>query len=137
MPNPFLFGKIVTDKHFCNREEERQLLADNLLGGQSIVVISPRRMGKSSLLAVVSSSLETKGMVCGRIDFFALNSISKILAETVRVCAQMMLDQETNLKRFISMAADVFKRTRIAIEPTPDGNVSIKPEVARYCGHRR
>ena len=68
-------------------------------------------------------------MVCGRIDFFALNSISKILGETVRVCAQMMLDQETNLKRFLSMAADVFKRTRIAIEPTPDGNVSIRPDV--------
>jgi AAA+ ATPase superfamily predicted ATPase len=129
MPNPFLFGKIVTDKHFCNREQERQLIADNLMGGQSIVVISPRRIGKSSLLAVVSSELEKKGMVCGRIDFFALNSIRKILGETVRVCAQMMLSQETNLKKFLSLAADVFKRTRIAIEPTPDGNVSIKPEV--------
>jgi AAA+ ATPase superfamily predicted ATPase len=86
-------------------------------------------MGKSSLLAVVSNKLESQGMVCGRIDFFALNSIRKILGETVRVCAQMMLDQETNLKRFLSLAADVFKRTRIAIEPTPDGNVSIKPEV--------
>ena len=129
MPNPFLFGKIVTDKHFCNREKERQLIIDNLMGGQSIVVISSRRMGKSSLLAVVSDKLKTQGLVCGRIDFFALNSIRKILGETVRVCAQMMLDQETNLKRFLSLAADVFKRTRIAIEPTPDGNVSIKPEV--------
>jgi len=129
MPNPFLFGKIVADKHFCNREQERQLIADNLMGGQSIVVISPRRIGKSSLLAVVSSALEKKGMVCGRIDFFALNSINKILGETVRVCAQMMLNQETNIKKFLSIAADVFKRTRIAIEPTPDGNLSIKPEV--------
>ena len=129
MPNPFLFGKIVTDEHFCNRELEQQLIADNLLGGQSIVVISPRRVGKSSLLAVVSSGLEKKGIICGRIDFFALNSINKILGETVRVCAQMMLNQETNLKKFLSIAADVFKRTRIAIEPTPDGNVSIKPEV--------
>jgi len=129
MPNPFLFGKIVTDKHFCNREQERQLIADNLMGGQSIVVISPRRIGKSSLLAVISSELEKMGIACGRIDFFALNSISKILGETVRVCAQMMLDQETNLKKYLSVAADVFKRTRIAIEPTPDGNVSIKPEV--------
>jgi|GEM_PF-1249706 len=129
MPNPFLFGKIVTGKHFCNREQERKLIADNLMGRQSIVVISPRRIGKSSLLAVVSAELEKKGMTCGRIDFFALNSITKILGETVRVCAQMLLDQETNLKKFLSIAADVFKRNRIAIEPTPDGNVSIKPEV--------
>ena len=34
-----------------------------------------------------------------------------------------------DLKRFLSQAADDFKRTRIAIEPTPDGNVSLKPEV--------
>ena len=129
MPNPFLFGKIVTDKHFCNREQERQLIADNLLGGQSIVVISPRRIGKSSLLAVVSAELEKKGLACGRIDFFALNSISKILGETVRVCARIILDQETDLKKFLSTAADVFKRTRISFEPTPDGNVSIKPVV--------
>ena len=129
MPNPFIFGKIVTDKHFCNREKERELIINNLMGGQSVVVISSRRMGKSSLLAVVSDKLKTQGMACGRIDFFALNSIRKILGETVRVCAQMMLDQETNLKRFLSQAADVFKRTRIAIEPTLDGNVSIKPEV--------
>jgi AAA+ ATPase superfamily predicted ATPase len=129
MPNPFLFGKIVTDKHFCNRKEERRLIADNLAGGQSIVLISPRRMGKSSLLAVVSSSLGVQGMVCGRIDFFALNSISKIIGETVRICAQMMLAQETNLKRFLALVTDVFKRTRIAIEPSPDGGVSIKPDV--------
>jgi len=129
MPNPFLFGKIVTDKHFCNRKEERQLIADNLAGGQSIVLISPRRMGKSSLLAVVSSSLGAPGMACGRIDFFALNSISKIIGETVRICAQMMLAQETNLKRFFALVNDVFKRTRIAIEPSPDGGVSIKVDV--------
>lgn len=129
MPNPFLFGKIVTDKHFCNRKEERRLIADNLAGGQSIVLISPRRMGKSSLLAVVSSSLGAQGMVCGRIDFFALNSIRKIIGETVRICAQMMLAQETNLKRLLALVTDVFKRTRIAIEPSPDGGVSIKPDV--------
>ena len=74
MLNPFLFGKIVTGKHFCNREEEKRLFEENLMGGQSLVVISPRRMGKSSLLGVVTSRLKSSGIVCGRIDFFALNS---------------------------------------------------------------
>jgi hypothetical protein len=41
----------------------------------------------------------------------------------------MMLAQETNLKRFLALVTDVFKRTRIAIEPSPDGGVSIKPDV--------
>lgn len=129
MRNPFLFGKIVSDEHFCDRKEEQRLIIENLAGGQSIVVISPRRIGKSSLLAVVSSKLQAMDMVCARIDFFALNSVSKILSETVRACAEMMLSQETNLKRFLSLASDVFKKTRISIEPSANGGVSIKPDV--------
>jgi hypothetical protein len=129
MPNPFLFGKIVTGEHFCDRETEQRMIAENLAGGQSVVVISPRRMGKSSLLAVVGDRLEAEGMVCGRIDFFALNSPSKILFHTLRVCAEMVMAQETNLKRFLAVIGDTFKRTRIAIEPSPDGGISVKPEL--------
>jgi len=130
MAKPFLFGKIVTGEHFCNREKEKRLLEENLKGGQSIVVISPRRMGKSSLLSVVTARLEALGMVCGRIDFFGLKSVSKIVSETVRVCAETMLHQESDLKRFLATIAGTFKRTRIAIEPSPDGSgFSIKPEI--------
>ena len=130
MANPFLFGKIVTGEHFCNREKERHLLEQNLRGGQSIVVISPRRMGKSSLLAVVAARLESLGIICGFIDFFGLRSASKIVSETVRVCAETISSQESNLERFLSTVAKTFKRTRIAIEPSPDGSgFSIKPEI--------
>ena len=130
MANPFLFGKIVTGEHFCNREREKRLLEENLKGGQSIVVISPRRMGKSSLLSVVTARLEAFGMVCGRIDFFGLKSVSKIVSETVRVCAETISRQESDLKRFLATIAGTFKRTRIAIEPSQDGSgFSIKPEI--------
>ena len=131
MSNPFLFGKIVTGKHFCGREEEKKLLKENLKGGQSIMIISPRRMGKSSLLAVVTEHLETLGLNCGRIDFFALNSVSKIIGETVRICAEMMLRQESSLKRFLALTGRIFQRTRIAIEPSPDGaGFSVKPTLS-------
>jgi len=131
MDNPFLFGKIVTGEHFCNREAENRLLKENLKGGQSMVIISPRRMGKSSLLAVVTTQLENVGIRCGRVDYFALKSISKVVGETVRVCAELMLRQESSMKRFLSLTGNVFKRTRIAIEPSPDGSgFSIKPTIS-------
>lgn len=130
MGNPFLFGKIVTGEHFCNREEEKRILEENLKGGQSLVVISPRRMGKSSLLAVIANRFKSSGIVCGRIDYFALNSSRKIIEETVRICVELILNQESSLKRFLTSTADIFKRTRIAIEPTPDGGYSVKPELA-------
>jgi len=131
MSNPFLFGKIVTGEHFCNREEEKLLLAENLKGGQSVMIISPRRMGKSSLLAVVTEHLETFGLRCGRIDYFALNSVSKIVGETIKVCAEMILRQENSIERFLVMIGRIFKRTRIAIEPSPDGvGFSVKPTLS-------
>ena len=131
MPNPFLFGKIVTGEHFCNREEEKLLLEENLKGGQSVMIISPRRMGKSSLLAVVTEHLETLGLRCGRIDYFALNSVSKIVGETIKVCAEMILREENSIKRFLAMTGSIFKRTRIAIEPSPDGvGFSVKPTLS-------
>lgn len=131
MSNPFLFGKIVTGQHFCNREEEKLLLEENFKGGQSVIIISPRRMGKSSLLAVVTEHLETIGFRCGRIDYFALNSVSKIVGETIRVCAEMMLRQESNIKKFLALTGSIFKGTRIAIEPSPDGTgFSVKPTLS-------
>jgi AAA+ ATPase superfamily predicted ATPase len=131
MPNPFLFGKIVTGEHFCNREEEKLLLEENLKGGQSVMIISPRRMGKSSLLAVVTEHLETLGLKCGRIDYFALNSVSKIVGETIKLCAEMILRQENSIERFLAMTGSIFKRTRIAIEPSPDGACfSVKPTLS-------
>ena len=131
MSNPFLFGKIVTGQHFCDREEERLLLEENLKGGQSVMVISPRRMGKSSLLAVVAEHLETLGLSCGRIDYFALNSVSKIVGETIRVCAEMMLRQESSIKRFLALTGSIFKRTRIAIEASPDGTgFAVRPTLS-------
>jgi AAA+ ATPase superfamily predicted ATPase len=131
MQNPFLFGKIVTGAHFCNRDKEKELLEENLKGGQSVVIISPRRMGKSSLLAVVSNSLTAQGILCGRVDFLSLKSVPKILNAIIRMCAEMMLKDESNIKRFLKVSGEIFKRTRIAIEPSGDGSgFSVRPEIS-------
>ena len=38
---------IVTGSSFCNRESERELLAESLKQNAHVVLISPRRYGKS------------------------------------------------------------------------------------------
>jgi hypothetical protein len=44
---------IATGKDFCNRDEERQTLAANVLGGAHTWLMSPRRLGKTSLITEV------------------------------------------------------------------------------------
>lgn len=42
---------IVTGQSFCNREDERELLKKRLMQNAHVVLISPRRYGKSSLIS--------------------------------------------------------------------------------------
>ncbi len=48
--NPFVIGKYVSDKYFCDREKETAFLAKQVENGRNVVLISPRRMGKTGLI---------------------------------------------------------------------------------------
>lgn len=51
MENPFKFGGLVTGRDFADRESEMDEILKEVRSGTNIVLFSPRRMGKSSLLA--------------------------------------------------------------------------------------
>ncbi|MBU0685170.1 MAG: ATP-binding protein [Thermoplasmatota archaeon] len=51
MDNPFKFGGLVTGKDFADRENEMDEILREVRSGTNIVMFSPRRMGKSSLMA--------------------------------------------------------------------------------------
>ena len=48
--NPFIVGKYLSDKYFCDRSEETAFLRKQILNGRDVALISPRRIGKSGLI---------------------------------------------------------------------------------------
>jgi hypothetical protein len=50
MNNPFVYGEVVPLTAFVDRETELDRLTRDLLAGQKVFLISPRRYGKSSLV---------------------------------------------------------------------------------------
>jgi uncharacterized protein len=50
MTNPFVYGEVVPLASFVDREDELDRLTRDLLAGQKVFLISPRRYGKSSLI---------------------------------------------------------------------------------------
>lgn len=50
MQNPFEYQRIVAGNNFVDREVELKILIGALLSGENILLYSPRRLGKSSLL---------------------------------------------------------------------------------------
>lgn len=48
--NPFRYGQVVTGEYFTNREDEIKEISGEIVSGQSIILISPRRYGKTSVI---------------------------------------------------------------------------------------
>jgi hypothetical protein len=54
---PFVFGKIAEFENFTNREDETELLQKLFKALNNVIVISPRRWGKSSLIKHATNQL--------------------------------------------------------------------------------
>ena len=48
--NPFVVGKYLSDRYFCDRLEETEFLRKQIRNGRNVALISPRRIGKSGLI---------------------------------------------------------------------------------------
>jgi hypothetical protein len=58
MDSPFQYGKLVVGPAFIKRIKEKQEIKDNLYSGINTILISPRRMGKSSLIKAAMGELQ-------------------------------------------------------------------------------
>lgn len=48
--NPFVVGKYVSDRYFCDRQKETDFLVKQVANGRNVALISPRRIGKTGLI---------------------------------------------------------------------------------------
>lgn len=130
MANPFRFGQVVSGDLFCDRKSEIKQITRDLTGGQSIVLYSPRRYGKTSLLQAISKELKTRKMLYGNADFFACNSSEKVVNAVSRATANAIIDDLKSIEKFVKRAAQIFTRTRFSIryEPNGTGSFGISPE---------
>ena len=51
--NPFRYGQVVTGEYFTNREDEIKEISEEIVSGQNIILISPRRYGKTGVVIII------------------------------------------------------------------------------------
>jgi hypothetical protein len=69
--NPFRYGAVARGEYFTDRERELAALSADIRGGQDVVIISRRRIGKTSLVDAVIEQLRAEGMLVGYLDLYA------------------------------------------------------------------
>ena len=70
MANPFEYSDPVTGDSFANRRAELQTLTSRMLSGQNVVLISPRRYGKTSLIMNAQVRVRRRGGRTGLANLF-------------------------------------------------------------------
>jgi hypothetical protein len=79
MGNPFVYGDVVKGQYFTDREEELKELKLDLSSGQNVIIFSPRRYGKTSLIIKVLDELKKEGFITVYVDLFRITSIQSFI----------------------------------------------------------
>src|SRR4051794_34429724 len=66
--NPFYYGDLALDEAFTDRVQELSALKRDMLNGQNVALIAPRRYGKSSLVRRASQELIAQGVLVAEVD---------------------------------------------------------------------
>ena len=68
--NPFRYGDVATGSYFTNRARELAEVQEDIRSGQNIVIISPRRYGKTSLIFEAMDRLRRDHILVAYLDLF-------------------------------------------------------------------
>ena len=78
--NPFVIGKYLSDKYFCDRSEETAFLRKQVENGRNVALISPRRIGKSGLIQHLFNQPDIKEHYhLFFVDIYATTSLSELV----------------------------------------------------------
>lgn len=124
MERAFVYGMSVEGENFTDRVKETKRLKMNFENGINIILVSPRRMGKSSIVKKVKSEIDDPALKVVYMDIYDCRSeydfynrfASAIMKETASKSEQLL----ENIKRFL-----IRLTPKISFSPEPMSEVSL------------
>jgi hypothetical protein len=130
--NPFTLGIISSDQGFCNREKEIEELTRHALNCTHVVIFSPRRYGKTSLVKQVMARVSSQGYLAIYVDCFSViareDLIQKFASAVIASMGKNVIEGDV-LRKTVKL----FKRIIPSLDIRPDG-VSISAKYDQSTG---
>lgn len=118
--NPFKIGVISPDEPFCNREKEIKDITNFIKNLTNVLIFSPRRYGKTSLVKKVLSEVKKGEYYTIYVDFFPITSAEDAITRFA-VSTVSGLGKDVTIKGFADRLTKFFKRIIPTIDVTPEG----------------
>ena len=97
--NPFVVGKYLSDKYFCDRSDETDFLRKQILNGRDVALISPRRIGKSGLIQHFFNQSDIKEQYYTFfVDIYATTSFAEFVYLLGKEIYEQLKPQSTHWK---------------------------------------
>jgi uncharacterized protein len=119
--NPFKYGGVVSDPYFIDRVEETKQLTGFLAASQNIILYSPRRYGKTSLMMKVATELKKQGIHVIYFDLFLANSRERFL----ELYYQSILKSVPSWEKIIRKVSGLLKASRPVVIMDQSGLPSV------------
>ncbi len=135
--NPFQYGSPVGSKHFAGRAEELKALTARMADGINVVLVSPRRYGKTSLLLRAQEELGQLGAAMVHVDILRCASSAELATTLAGEAFRLPSGRWHRVKNTVSEFAH-----RLKVSPTitfsPDGSpqFSFTGDLARRDVHQ-
>ena len=130
MKKPFIYGKFVEGDNFTDRITETHRLKKDFENGVNVIIISPRRMGKTSLVKKVQREIDDSVVKVVYMDIYDCRSeydfYNKFAASLLKQTANRSEQIIENVKNFlvrltpkISFSNDTINDVSISLGITP------------------
>lgn len=132
MDNPFVYGVAADNAHFIGREDETRRLTMNFSNGINTILISQRRLGKTSLVNKVAEQMsDSKNLKIIRMDAFVCKDESDFYmmfaTEIIRQMSGKVESLIENAKRFLTSLVP-----KLSVEQTGEISFSLETTDKQY-----
>ncbi len=127
--NPFFTSPIIPDEYFCDREAESGRLVKLLLNGNNVVLISPRRMGKTGLIRHIYASEE----IARRYNTFFVDILhtTSLRELAFAISKEVFNALKPQGKKILDEFLTIFKSLNLSLEYNPASGM---PEFSLHLG---
>jgi hypothetical protein len=123
--NPFRYGDVASGDFFTDREHELRELQLDVRSGQNVLILSPRRFGKTSLVTEAIRHLRERKVLVAYVDLLRATNkpeLAGFLATALYEGLESPFEQA--LHRVAEFFGDLPLRPKISLSTGPDGSVT-------------
>jgi uncharacterized protein len=129
LTNPFRYGALALDEAFTDRRAEVADLKADVLNGQDVVVVAPRRFGKSSLMWRVAQQLLREKVLVAQVNLMTTPTKSRLAEKLARAIHEDIASPLFRAKERLSVFQGLRIRPIVTVDPD-DGSLSFSFEAS-------